>query len=94
MGGGVFFHMKFDEDYFHTKSREEITEENIRVLKETIISELEEYEKGKLSREEYSEILMYKLLLFSLGGYEEKVVHRYAWDYFDKNKSYLLETIP
>ena len=85
--------MLFDEE-FHTKTKEEITEENIRVLKETIISELEEYEKGNLSREEYSEILIYKLLLFSLGGFEEKVVHRYAWDYFDKNKNYLLETIP
>lgn len=78
----------------HTKTKEEITIDNITVLEETILNELENHLQGKISKEEYAEIIIYKILLFSLGGYEEKVAHRYCWDYFDKNKDYLLEQIP
>lgn len=39
--------------------------------------------------------IMYKVLLFMLSNSaNEKILHRYCWNYFVKNKDYFIDNIP
>lgn len=70
---------------------EERTLEAIQDLENSIRKYVNE-EEG----EELTYLIMYKVLLFSLSlkGYNENTLHNKCWEYFDKNKMKLINTIP
>lgn len=72
--------------------KEEMTLNNIQELENQIRDYL--MENGDI--EETVSLIMYKVLLFSLSGvkYNENTLHNKCWEYFDKNKQKLINTIP
>lgn len=70
---------------------EQTTLDKIEQLRVDINNILSEYgENPKLCED----LILYKSLIFAVGGFEEITVHNYIWKRYDENKDVLLKQIP
>lgn len=79
-----------------TKGRfEDTTIENIELLEEELEGILLEVSNWDRDIGDAKNLIMYKLLLFILHNkHDENILHRYSWQYFEKNKKELKELVP
>lgn len=74
---------------------EDGTIENIEQLDEEIQNILLEVSNWDKDIDEAKNLIMYKALLFVLQNkHDENILHRYSWDYFEKNKKELMGKVP
>lgn len=74
---------------------EDITIENIEQLDADLLNTLIEVSNWDKDIEESKNLMMYKILLFVLHNkHDENILHRYSWQYFEKNKKELMGKVP